>query len=167
MSEPPRLSGPAATLLAGGLVLGTALLAQRWGPQPPHLKTAAWYARLRKPSFTPPGPVIGGVWGILEALLAIGGARLLAAPVGPARRRARALAARGAGDSRLDAGLLRRAPDRGRAWRHRGGCWPRRSPMPTDRRPDVSSVNNISEFFETDCSLDLLARPSRQLSSSP
>jgi translocator protein len=81
-----RLASPSAALLAGGVVLAASLLARGWSPEPPHPDTATWYAALRKPSFTPPGPVIGGVWAMLEALLALGGARLLAAPPGPARR---------------------------------------------------------------------------------
>ncbi len=86
MAELPRLPMPASGLLAGGAVLGAALLARRWSPEPRHFYTREWYAALRKPSFTPPAPVIGGAWATLEALLAVAGARLLAAPPSPARR---------------------------------------------------------------------------------
>ena len=53
------------------------------GPQQP--RAAAWYLRLRKPSYTPPGPAIGGTWGILEGLLVASGYRLLRARSSPAR----------------------------------------------------------------------------------
>lgn len=74
-----------AALLAGGVVLGAALLARRWGPEPPHRHTANWYAALHKPPFTPPGAVIAGAWATLDVLLATVGARLLAAPASAAK----------------------------------------------------------------------------------
>lgn len=80
-----RLIEPSAALLAGGAVLGAALVARRWGPEPAHPQTATWYAALRKPPFTPPGAAIGAVWAGLDVLLALAGARLLAAPPSPAR----------------------------------------------------------------------------------
>ncbi len=89
MRDPlPRLPLPAAVMGACGFVLGGALLARTWGPEPQHPRTTAWYAALRKPPFTPPGWVIGGAWMTLEALLAVAGTRLLAAPPDPARVRA-------------------------------------------------------------------------------
>jgi benzodiazapine receptor len=78
-----------AALLAGSAVLVAALLGARQGPQQP--RTALWYARLRKPDYTPPGPVIGATWGVLETLLAATGYRLLRQPESPPR--AKALAA--------------------------------------------------------------------------
>ncbi len=72
-----------AGLLAGGAVLAAAALGARHGPQ--HPRTAIWYASLRKPNFTPPGPVFGVAWSLLDVLLGIAGARLLAAPPGAAR----------------------------------------------------------------------------------
>jgi benzodiazapine receptor len=56
-----------AALIAGSAVLAAAVLGARQGPQQP--RTALWYARLRKPDYTPPGPVIGATWGVLETLL--------------------------------------------------------------------------------------------------
>jgi translocator protein len=47
------------------------------GPTPGQPKTAAWYAKLRKPSFTPPGPVFGIAWSFLDGLLGYAGYRLL------------------------------------------------------------------------------------------
>ena len=69
--------------IAGGLVLVAGALGARNGPQRP--VTAAWYALLRKPAYTPPGPLIGGVWGVLELLLACAGYRLLRHGSTPAR----------------------------------------------------------------------------------
>jgi translocator protein len=74
-----------AALLASTAVLGAALVARRWGPEPAHPQTATWYAALRKPPFTPPGAAIAGVWAGLDVLLAAAGTRLLAAPPSPAR----------------------------------------------------------------------------------
>lgn len=71
-------------LVAGGAVLAAAAIGSRFGP-PRSVRTAIWYRLLRKPSFTPPGSVIGPVWGVLDVLLAVTGARLLAAPKSPAR----------------------------------------------------------------------------------
>ena len=53
------------------------------GPQQP--RAAAWYLRLRKPDYTPPGPAIGATWGVLEALLVVSGYRLLRARSSAAR----------------------------------------------------------------------------------
>ena len=64
-----------AAVLAVGAVATAGLVGGHFGPQ--HVRTAAWYAKLRKPPFTPPGPVIGGVWGVLEILLCVTGYRLL------------------------------------------------------------------------------------------
>lgn len=71
--------------LAGGLVMAAQLNGARFNPGPGHKRTAAWYAALRKPGFTPPGPVFGLAWTGLDALLAYAGYRLLRAPAGPAR----------------------------------------------------------------------------------
>jgi tryptophan-rich sensory protein len=51
-----------------------------YGPQQP--RAAVWYASLRKPPFTPPGPVIGVTWGVLEMLLCFTGYRLMTKPAG-------------------------------------------------------------------------------------
>ena len=70
-------------LVSGTAVLAAAIIGAQNGPQRP--ATAAWYALLRKPAYTPPGPLIGGAWGILELLLSIAGYRLLCAPQASAR----------------------------------------------------------------------------------
>jgi len=72
-----------AAVVAVGSVLAAAVLGARNGPQRP--MTALWYARLRKPSYTPPGPAIGAAWGTLELLLAGTGYRLLQSPRSEAR----------------------------------------------------------------------------------
>jgi len=64
-----------AAVVAVGSVLAAAVLGAQNGPQRP--TRALWYASLRKPSLTPPGPVIGAAWGTLELLLAGAGYRLL------------------------------------------------------------------------------------------
>jgi tryptophan-rich sensory protein len=48
----------------------------------------AWYAALRKPSFTPPGPVFGLAWTGLDALLGYAGYRLLISPSSASRNAA-------------------------------------------------------------------------------
>lgn len=70
-------------LVAGAAVLAAAMTGARNGPQRP--STAAWYGLLRKPGYTPPGPVIGAAWGVLETLLTATGYRLLRAPDSGAR----------------------------------------------------------------------------------
>ncbi len=80
-----------AATLAGGSVLGAQLFGGRYGPTPNRPRTAIWYAALRKPSFTPPGPVFGLAWTGLDTLLGYSGYRLLLAP--PSRRRTVALLA--------------------------------------------------------------------------
>ncbi len=77
----------ASILLSIGAVSTAAVIGQRAGPQ--HPREAIWYARLDKPGFTPPGPVIGGAWTLLDLLLVVSGSRLLAAP--PSRERSTAL----------------------------------------------------------------------------
>jgi tryptophan-rich sensory protein len=75
-----------AALVAGSAVLAAAVLGARQGPQQP--RNALWYARLRKPDYTPPGPVIGATWGVLETLLVAAGYRLLRLPDSPPREKA-------------------------------------------------------------------------------
>lgn len=72
-----------AGLIAGGAVAAATLVGARHGPQ--HPRTAVWYFSLRKPRFTPPGPVIGAVWTALDVLLAISGTRVMVAPSSPMR----------------------------------------------------------------------------------
>ena len=73
----------ASALVAGGAVLAAALLGARNGPQQP--RAALWYATLRKPSYTPPGPAIGAAWMVLYGCLAFGGYRVARAAPSPAR----------------------------------------------------------------------------------
>ncbi len=65
----------AAAVTSVASVLGAGLIGAQFGPQ--HPREAIWYAALRKPDYTPPGPAIGVAWGVLETLLAIAGYRLL------------------------------------------------------------------------------------------
>ena len=74
-----------AALLAGSAVAAAAVSGARFGPTPAQPRTAIWYARLRKPSFTPPGPVFGAAWSVLDALLCYSGYRLLIRSPQPAR----------------------------------------------------------------------------------
>ena len=66
-----------AAIVSVGSVLVAAALGAQNGPQQP--SAAIWYARLRKPPYTPPGPLVGAAWGVLEILLAGTGYRLLRA----------------------------------------------------------------------------------------
>ena len=72
----------AALLAVAGVALAGMAGAQN-GPQRP--MTALWYARLHKPSYTPPGPMIGIAWSVLEVLLAASGYKLLQAKRSGAR----------------------------------------------------------------------------------
>lgn len=74
-----------AALVSGLAVAAAAIIGGRQGPTPANPRTAAWYARLRKPSFTPPGPVFGGAWAALDVLLAYSGYRVLSQPSSPPR----------------------------------------------------------------------------------
>jgi tryptophan-rich sensory protein len=71
-------------------VLAAAVVGARNGPQRP--STALWYALLRKPAYTPPGPAVGVAWTLLEGLLALIGYRLMRASPQAGRSQARALA---------------------------------------------------------------------------
>ena len=82
-----------AAILATAAVVSAQLVGGRYGPAPNHPRTVTWYASLRKPSFTPPGPVFAVAWTMLDALLGYSGYRLLTAP--PSRRRNAALGAWG------------------------------------------------------------------------
>ena len=63
------------------LVLGASgIVALRNTPDPLHPRIRRWYKRLDKPGFTPPDPVFGAVWPVLESGLAFGGYRLLRHP---------------------------------------------------------------------------------------
>ncbi|MDP9095474.1 MAG: tryptophan-rich sensory protein [Pseudomonadota bacterium] len=77
-----------AIVASGAVALGALLAGGRFNPGPTHPRTAAWYARLDKSELTPPGPVFGLAWTVLDGLLWFSGYRLLRAPKGTARRRA-------------------------------------------------------------------------------
>ena len=74
-----------AAIVATAAVATAQLIGSRWSPAPNHPRTAAWYAALRKPSFTPPGPVFGAAWTALDMLLGYSGYRLLRARRSPRR----------------------------------------------------------------------------------
>lgn len=80
-----------AATLAGGSVIAAQLSGARYTPSPGQPVTAAWYAALRKPAFTPPGPVFGLAWTALDVLLGYAGYRLLVSP--PSTNRTVALGA--------------------------------------------------------------------------
>ena len=73
----------AAASLSAGAVVTANLVGRRFGPQ--HPRTALWYASLRKPSYTPPGAVVGAAWTVLDALLCVAGYRLLTTRPSPLR----------------------------------------------------------------------------------
>lgn len=75
-----------ALMIAGAVSVGALLAGGRYNPGPQHPRTARWYAKLEKPDFTPPAPVFGLAWPILDGLLWFTGYRLLRAPASPARR---------------------------------------------------------------------------------
>lgn len=72
-----------AALVTIGGVAAAALIGSSYGPQNPSI--GRWYAKLRKPGYTPPGPVFGIVWSCLDVLLCITGYRLLRTQPGAAR----------------------------------------------------------------------------------
>jgi tryptophan-rich sensory protein len=71
--------------LAIGAVTAALLLGGRASPSPNHPRTKRWYARLRKPAFTPPTPVFALAWPALQAAQAYSGYKLLRAPTSPER----------------------------------------------------------------------------------
>ncbi len=74
-----------ALTLTGGAIITAFLVGGRNSPTPMHPATAAWYAKLEKPSYTPPGPVFGLVWPLLDGLLWFAGYRLATRRPSPAR----------------------------------------------------------------------------------
>ena len=73
--EAAQVNKMTAAIVSIGSVVGAGLVGAQFGPQRP--REAIWYASLRKPSYTPPGPAIGLTWGVLETLLCVAGYRLL------------------------------------------------------------------------------------------
>ncbi len=80
-----------ALTVSAGAVLAALVAGGRFGPGPGRPRTTAWYARLNKPDFTPPGPVYGIAWTALGGLLIYSGSRLLTAKAKPGKRTAIAL----------------------------------------------------------------------------
>jgi translocator protein len=74
-----------AAMTAAAAVIAAQVIGGLRGPTPAHPRTAAWYASLRKPSFTPPGPIFGIAWTALDSLLGYAGYRLLCAKPSDAR----------------------------------------------------------------------------------
>jgi translocator protein len=72
-----------AALASFGPVIAATVAGGRHGPQRP--VNGIWYASLRKPSYTPPGPAFGAAWTVLDGLLATAGYRLMKAAPSPAR----------------------------------------------------------------------------------
>ena len=88
-ARPEGALSPLWALGTIGLVLGaSAIIARRNSPDPTHPGIRRWYKRLDKPGFTPPDPVFGAVWPVLESGLAFGGYRLLRQPPSPPRNMA-------------------------------------------------------------------------------
>jgi tryptophan-rich sensory protein len=82
--------GAAIAIIA--CVLGaSALIGRRNAPSRSNPEIRSWYRRLRKPDYTPPAPIFGMVWPMLETGLAVGGYRLMREPATPARNGAIAL----------------------------------------------------------------------------
>lgn len=75
-----------AAVVASVAAVGALLGGSQFNPGPQHPRTAAWYANLDKPEFTPPGPVFGIAWTVLDGLLAYTGYRLLSRKPSPRRR---------------------------------------------------------------------------------
>jgi translocator protein len=80
-----------ATIVAPAAVAAAQAAGARYNPSPTHPRTAAWYGGLNKPSFTPPGPVFGIAWTLIDSALSYGGYRLLRARPSTARTGALAL----------------------------------------------------------------------------
>ncbi|MEG3166112.1 TspO/MBR family protein [Sphingomonas sp. PB2P19] len=76
------LSRPAAIAVVVGVLGISAVMGLRNAPDPTHPRIRRWYKRLDKPAYTPPDPVFGAVWPVLETGLAVGGYRLLRLPGG-------------------------------------------------------------------------------------
>lgn len=80
MDEEGRLGRWQAATLVGAPLAASAVLGALHPPTPADPETFRWYQSLHKPSWTPPGAVIGAVWTTIEAGLAYGGYRLLRQP---------------------------------------------------------------------------------------
>ncbi len=83
MNKRTTLDTVVPALIAGGAVFTAAVVGSSSGPQQP--RAGLWYARLRKPSYTPPGSAIGAAWMGLYGLIGLAGTRLIQAEHGPRR----------------------------------------------------------------------------------
>lgn len=83
--EASGLSRPAALVIVAAVMGASAMLGIRNAPDPLHPDIRRWYKRLRKPAYTPPDPVFGAVWPVLETAFAVGDYRLLRKPAGMSR----------------------------------------------------------------------------------
>lgn len=95
MTDTPETRG-FSPLAAGAIVAGalafSGWLGTRHRPEPvSDADTFRWYRGLRKPGFTPPDPVFGAVWPLLQLGLAWGGYRLFRREPGRARNAAAGL----------------------------------------------------------------------------
>lgn len=77
-----------AAVLAVGAVATALAVGGAYGPGPRRPATTLWYGALRKPGFTPPGPVFGVAWSLLGLTLMYSGYRLMTAPAKEKRARA-------------------------------------------------------------------------------
>jgi benzodiazapine receptor len=68
-----------ALVTSSAAVVAALAVGRQYGPGPGSPRTTAWYARLDKPGFTPPGPVYGIAWSALGALMIYSGSRLMTA----------------------------------------------------------------------------------------
>ena len=82
------LSPASALAIVLGAMAFTGWSGQKFSPAPNHPRTLWWYLHLDKPDFTPPGPVFGAGWAVIEGFLAYGGYRLLRGRPSTTRRAA-------------------------------------------------------------------------------
>jgi translocator protein len=88
-----RFSPSGAAALAIGFVGVAGLIAAVLPGVQNDPKRFLWYRKLDKPKATPPDPVFGIAWPLIQMALAYGGYRLLRAPASPRRNRALGLLA--------------------------------------------------------------------------
>ena len=79
-ATPAGLSRGLALGVVAGVLGVSAIFGRRNAPDPTHPGIRRWYKRLDKPGYTPPDPVFGAVWPVIETGLAVGGYRLLREP---------------------------------------------------------------------------------------
>ena len=82
------LTRPVAKAIVAGAFGLMAWSGERFSPAPAHPQMMSWYLSLKKPPFTPPGLAFALGWFAIEAVLGIGGYRLLRKPASPQRNAA-------------------------------------------------------------------------------